>query len=614
MSQAAMFNPMVSLPNSPLPPQPGQRSMTQPPPMSMMAGMLPTVPQAQQVVMTQQRQPPAPVSSTKTAPNNIVISVSDPIPASAPVVTAPMTVTVPPQHRLGGLSNSPRSVTTTTPSTPQSSKTPTFGTPHGYQIQMPDGVSPLTVSPFKGGDDQVVTVTTQSLLSSIPNPVISAVTPSPEKPASMFATKTRASSGSAMKQAPGGTFNQVVGEGGEPEEPEAYEPEVNFVPVIPLPDKVDVVTGEEDEDIIFEERAKLFRFCDDTKEWKERGLGQAKILKDKTSGKCRFVMRWEVTFKICANHSLVPGMKLDKMGSNLKARIWGAQDYADEELETEKFCIRFKTVEIAEKFEAKFVEAVASTSDAVTPKKPEKAVTKEPAESKAAAGGSLAHFAAAQKAASWECPACLTRNDNSRIQCMACEAPRPGYEDEVKKLKEKEEAAKPVMTIGAGGGFKFGSGTTSSSSGGFSFGGAAAPSNTDSTTTPKAATSGFSFGTPSSKAAPSSLSFGTPSTTATATTNGDAKSPFGATSGHQFSFSGVKTSPTKPTSPRKHNESTTSENEYYQDDENDNLYFEPVIPLPDKVDVKTGEEDETVLYSHRAKLFRYVEGEWKERG
>ena len=45
----------------------------------------------------------------------------------------------------------------------------------------------------------------------------------------------------------------------------------------------------------------------------------------------------------------------------------------------------------------------------------------------------------------------------------------------------------------------------------------------------------------------------------------------------------------------------------YQEEENDNLYFEPVIPLPDKVDVVTGEEEEEVLYSHRAKLFRLVE-------
>lgn len=46
---------------------------------------------------------------------------------------------------------------------------------------------------------------------------------------------------------------------------------------------------------------------------------------------------------------------------------------------------------------------------------------------------------------------------------------------------------------------------------------------------------------------------------------------------------------------------------------------QPVVPLPDKVPVVTGEEDETALYSHRAKLYRFVSGgegaaEWKERG
>lgn len=33
-----------------------------------------------------------------------------------------------------------------------------------------------------------------------------------------------------------------------------------------------------------------------------------------------------------------------------------------------------------------------------------------------------------------------------------------------------------------------------------------------------------------------------------------------------------------------------------------------------QVEVKTGEEEEEVLYSHRAKLFRFADGEWKERG
>lgn len=30
--------------------------------------------------------------------------------------------------------------------------------------------------------------------------------------------------------------------------------------------------------------------------------------------------------------------------------------------------------------------------------------------------------------------------------------------------------------------------------------------------------------------------------------------------------------------------------------------------------MKTGEEEEELLYSHRAKLYRWLDGEWKERG
>ena len=45
-----------------------------------------------------------------------------------------------------------------------------------------------------------------------------------------------------------------------------------------------------------------------------------------------------------------------------------------------------------------------------------------------------------------------------------------------------------------------------------------------------------------------------------------------------------------------------------------NLISQPVIPLPEMVQVVTGEEDEDVLYCHRAKLYRFVNGEWKERG
>lgn len=51
-------------------------------------------------------------------------------------------------------------------------------------------------------------------------------------------------------------------------------------------------------------------------------------------------------------------------------------------------------------------------------------------------------------------------------------------------------------------------------------------------------------------------------------------------------------------------------------DDNYDPHYEAIIPLPDEIDVKTGEEEEQKLFGERAKLYRYdVNGkEWKERG
>jgi len=54
-----------------------------------------------------------------------------------------------------------------------------------------------------------------------------------------------------------------------------------------------VKTGEEDEDKLFGERAKLFRFDPETKQWKDRGIGEMKILKHKVTKRTRILMRRE---------------------------------------------------------------------------------------------------------------------------------------------------------------------------------------------------------------------------------------------------------------------------------------------------------------------------------
>ena len=46
----------------------------------------------------------------------------------------------------------------------------------------------------------------------------------------------------------------------------------------------------------------------------------------------------------------------------------------------------------------------------------------------------------------------------------------------------------------------------------------------------------------------------------------------------------------------------------------DNIHFEPIVQLPESVDLKTGEEDEEEIYRQRVKLYRYDDNAWKERG
>ena len=72
--------------------------------------------------------------------------------------------------------------------------------------------------------------------------------------------------------------------------------------MIKLEHKVEVKTNEEDEDVQFKIRAKLFRFDKESKEWKERATGDVRILKHKETKKVRLVMRRDKTLKVCANH------------------------------------------------------------------------------------------------------------------------------------------------------------------------------------------------------------------------------------------------------------------------------------------------------------------------
>ncbi|TRM68416.1 RanBP1 domain-containing protein [Schizophyllum amplum] len=171
--------------------------------------------------------------------------------------------------------------------------------------------------------------------------------------------------------------------------PREEEADVQFEPVIKLTEQVDTKTMEEEEDVVFKMRAKLFRFDTGASEWKERGTGDCKLLKHKETGKIRLVMRRDKTLKVCANHMVSKDMKLQPNIGSDRSWVWKvAADYSESPPTAETLAIRFGNAENANGFKTAFEDAQkANSSDAPdTPAaeetKPEEAKPEETAEEK----------------------------------------------------------------------------------------------------------------------------------------------------------------------------------------------------------------------------------------
>ncbi|MCJ8732174.1 hypothetical protein PDJAM_G00208100 [Pangasius djambal] len=333
----------------------------------------------------------------------------------------------------------------------------------------------------------------------------------------------------------------------------------HFEPIVPLPNKIDVKTGEEEEEEMFCNRAKLFRFEAETKEWKERGIGSIKILKHKTSGKYRLLMRREQVLKICANHYITADMVLKPNAGSDKSWVWYAMDYADEMPKTEQLAIRFKTADEAALFKQKFEEAQRAIL-----KHPKMQGQLKESDSKSSSFEESSKnidlkTLFAKKKGEWDCNVCSVRNVSSSKECVACSSPNPcGDSKPETKLNEGFKGAPASTSTGT---FTFGLGGSS-----------------------KDASDDASF-----KRDPSFKGF--------------------AGAGEQLFTSFLQS--------QKADTSVDQEEEdMYKTEENDDIQFEPVVKMPEKVDLVTGEEDEECLYTIRVKLFRFDNEthQWKERG
>ena len=138
------------------------------------------------------------------------------------------------------------------------------------------------------------------------------------------------------------------------DDPEREVSGIDFKPLVQLK-KIEQLSGEEDEDVIFSERAKLFRYDKDPGQWKERGVGNLKLLKHKITGRVRVLMRRDQIFKLCANHFLTADMELKPNAGSDRSWVWHTGgDVSDGEARSEQLAAKFKHSEIAEEFKEKF--------------------------------------------------------------------------------------------------------------------------------------------------------------------------------------------------------------------------------------------------------------------
>jgi len=175
-----------------------------------------------------------------------------------------------------------------------------------------------------------------------------------------------------------------------PKQEEEIDP--HFEPVIKLTEQIDTKTHEEDEDVLFKMRAKLFRFDGDAAEWKERGTGDVRLLAHKETQKVRLVMRRDKTLKVCANHVISSDMRLQPNIGSDRSWVWKvAADYSESPPTAETLAIRFANSDNAAQFKTAFEDgqkknaALTAAAPADAPAAPAEHAEAKPADAKTVA-------------------------------------------------------------------------------------------------------------------------------------------------------------------------------------------------------------------------------------
>jgi len=124
-----------------------------------------------------------------------------------------------------------------------------------------------------------------------------------------------------------------------------------------------VSSTKQKQEVICSFRSKMFLYGETLldvgtgkKTWKERGIGEARILRHREHQRLRFLMRQEKTMKVIANHALDPRIQLEPNAGSDRSWVWSCYDFAEGELEEKVFALRFANSDVANEFKEKYEE------------------------------------------------------------------------------------------------------------------------------------------------------------------------------------------------------------------------------------------------------------------
>lgn len=204
-------------------------------------------------------------------------------------------------------------------------------------------------------------------------------------------------------------------------------PEVTSIPGWTPPMTLQVLDASEltpkEEALTYRQHVQLFRWRQE--EWKERGAGEAMLLKNKETGFTRFLMWQDGTYKTIANFNIIESLsqcRLRMHEGDPKTLEWSCQDHSDNNSIDEKFVLRFRNAELASQFTEAFDGA-------------KKGFNKD-SEALLAVAKADDSLSTSHTATKWECNGCFLQVSSDNVICPCCEHPLQKAVVEVTAISE----------------------------------------------------------------------------------------------------------------------------------------------------------------------------------